>query len=231
MSLIPIFDLDDTLYPEITFVESGFQAVACWLELHFGWDTDDNLSFMLDTLKRDGRGAVFDKLLEYRGGFSKDLVRKCIRIYRHHDPAISLYPVAERILAGLKSPLYLVTDGQKIVQKNKIDALEIESRFKKVFLTHRYGTRHAKPSTYCFEIIRRIEGCRWTDMVYIGDNPAKDFVNLTPLGVRTIRVLTGPYRDVIAKPCFDAVYSIESLDQLPAILERLSCGLGRHSRT
>jgi putative hydrolase of the HAD superfamily len=115
---------------------------------------------------------------------------------------------------------YLVTDGHKTVQQNKIRALRIENCFKRIFITHRYGIRYAKPSIYCFKLIRRIERCNWSDMIYIGDDPAKDFVNLTPLGVRTIRVLTGGQRDVKAKPGFEAAYVISSFRELPALLEK-----------
>jgi len=218
--MIPIFDLDDTLYPERTFVESGFRAVADWLGHRFGWDAEENQRVMLKTLDQQGRGAVFNSLLACRGADSKLLVRECVRIYRHHVPAIALSPTTEGILCSLKPPLYLVTDGHKIVQQNKIRALGLETRFKKVFITHRYGIRHAKPSIHCFEIIRRTENCELSDMAYIGDNPNKDFVNLTPLGVRTIRVLTGEHRDVKAKPGFEAAHVIASLNELPPLLEK-----------
>ena len=39
MSNILIFDLDDTLDPEITYVQSGFHAVANALRKLYGWDT------------------------------------------------------------------------------------------------------------------------------------------------------------------------------------------------
>ena len=31
-------------------------------------------------------------------------------------------------------------------------------------------------------------------MVYVGDDPNKDFVNLNPLGMKTVRVLTGRFK-------------------------------------
>ena len=60
-------------------------------------------------------------------------------------------------------------------------------------------------------------------MVYVGDNPAKDFVNLIPLGMKTVRVLTGHHKDVVARPGFDAEITIPDLDQLHAkFLRRLN---------
>lgn len=217
--MIPIFDLDDTLYPERSFVESGFRAVARWLEHQFGWDVNESLVTMLRTLEVQGRGAVFDTLLASNGVASACLVNRCVHVYRHHTPDISLHPIAKELLGTLKGPIFLVTDGHKIVQENKVRSLGIEKDFKKVFITHRYGICNAKPSIHCFEIIRRMEKCDWSDMAYIGDNPAKDFVNLTPLGVRTIRVLTGEHRNVKAKPGYEATQVISGLEELPILLK------------
>lgn len=118
-------------------------------------------------------------------------------------------------------PLYLVTDGHKIVQRNKVDALGLWPEFRRIFITHRFGLAAAKPSVHCFERIREAEGCDWGDMVYVGDNPAKDFVSLNPLGVHTVRVLTGAHANVVAKRGHDANVTITSLDSLPnALVER-----------
>ena len=219
--MVLIFDLDDTLYSERRFVESGFVAVADWLENCFGWSSIESYQSMIALLEEEGRGAVFDGLLEKKSAKTKRLVKKCIKIYRYHKPSISIDPIAKKILSSLSEPPYLVTDGHKVVQYNKICALGIEKYFKKTFITHRYGIKRAKPSTYCFELIRNIEKCEWNNMVYIGDNPEKDFVNLTPLGVHTIRVLTGEHRDKQADTGYDALHTITSLEDLPVLLKNI----------
>lgn len=56
------------------------------------------------------------------------------------------------------------------------------------------------------------------DMVYVGDNPAKDFVSLTPLGVLTVRVLTGAHSETRARPGHDALFAVPDLDALPGVL-------------
>lgn len=221
MSPIPIFDLDDTLYPELSYVYSGFKAVAVHLQAQRGWPEADSLAFMKQVLNREGRGSVFNRLLALHGEMSHSAVVECVKIYRHHAPDICLNDSARYLLAHLAPPLYLVTDGHKWVQQRKVQALGIEPQFTKVFITHRYGVRNAKPSIHCFEVIRTRERCDWTDLVYVGDNPAKDFVNLTPLGVRTIRVLTGEHRSVEAKPGYDALHVIDNLDRLQDCLPDL----------
>jgi putative hydrolase of the HAD superfamily len=222
MSPILIFDLDDTLYSERTYVESGFQAVATYLQKQRGWPVGDNVAYMKYVLRNEGRGFVFNRLLERHGDTRRSSVADCLKVYRRHLPDIKLLDSARNLLNGLSPPLYIVTDGNKFVQQNKIHALGIEPLFSKVFVTHRYGIRNAKPSVHCFGLIQRRECCDWSSMVYVGDNPSKDFVNLNPLGVHTVRVLTGEHRSVVAKPGYDASFAIETLDHLPDILDTIT---------
>ncbi|HEX4984481.1 MAG TPA: HAD family hydrolase [Burkholderiales bacterium] len=219
--MVIIFDLDDTLYDERTYVESGFRAVASFGAARFGWNKAASIRFMLDTLEHEGRGAVFDRWLENSGRYSNSLVQECIRVYRNHQPRLHLYREARTLLPTLsRYPLYIVTDGHKVVQQKKVEGLRIERRFRHIFITHRYGVRHEKPSTYCFERIRLRERCEWEDMIYIGDNPAKDFVNLNSLGVATVRVLTGGYRAVKAAKSADARFTIPHLGHFGDLLAK-----------
>lgn len=223
--MILVFDLDDTLYDESRFVESGFRAVARFGKQQFGWDEQDSLAQMMKTLAREGRGAVFDRWLAAHGRHGKALVATCVKAYRHHKPTLSLFPEAASLLPSLSAyPLYLVTDGHKIVQANKVEALGIAPLFRKCFITHRYGIRNAKPSPYCFELIRRREKADWRQIVYIADDPSKDFVGLNPLGAQTVRVLTGRHRHVTAKPGFEARHTIPDLSAFPALLAEMERG-------
>jgi len=215
MLQVLIFDLDDTLYEERQYVESGFRAVAGHLHVTFGWGKGTVYRRMLEILAQRGRGRVFDLVLRERNIVSKRHVADCVMVYRTHKPMLHLAPQAKKMLSLLRGrSCYLVTDGHKIVQATKIKALGLDRFFKGIYITHRYGICHAKPSTYCFDLIRRRASCDWTDMAYIGDNPAKDFVNLNPLGVITIRVLTGVHRKSKAKAGYDSRFTINSLDEL-----------------
>jgi putative hydrolase of the HAD superfamily len=222
--MILIFDLDDTLYDEVSFVISGFRAVAEYGREMFKWDNVESLDFLIKTLEIEGRGRVFNRWLEAHGRMSKANVNDALRVYRHHTPTIEMFPAARRVLDLYRErvPLYLVTDGHKIVQKNKVLALNIWNDFRRIFITHRYGIRNAKPSTHCFNLIRQAEGCEWENMIYVGDNPHKDFVNLKSLGALTVRVKTGPYRNLSVPESHDAQISIENLEALPLILSSYS---------
>lgn len=223
MSMVLAFDLDDTLYDERRYVESGFRAVAADAEHRYGWRKDESFTYLCTVLDSHGRGAIFDRWLAEHGRLTKSEVQRCVGIYRAHTPHIRLLPAAQKLLPVLarRYPLYLVTDGNKLVQRRKIEALGIAPLFRKVLVTHQYGTAHAKPSPRCFERIRAHEGCSWNEMIYVGDNPAKDFVALNKLGGHTVRVLTGIHRHVVARPGYDAEFSISAVDELPPVLEAL----------
>jgi putative hydrolase of the HAD superfamily len=218
-----IFDLDDTLYSEKTYVFGGLRSVAELGKSLYGWNTRTSFEFMANFLETHGRGLIFDAWLTHNNAYSKSLVKLCVRTYRSHIPKIALYPSARRMLSHYlkKQPLYLVTDGNKIVQARKIEALQIAHLFKRIFITHRYGIKYAKPSLHCFDIIRRHENCDWSNLIYVADNPAKDFVNLKTAGARTIRVLTGSYAGVVARPKFDAEFKVQSLRHLDNVLSKL----------
>lgn len=216
--MVLVFDLDDTLYAELSFVDSGFRAVAAWGESTCGLGAEESYATLTKLLAEQGRGQIFDEWLKGRGP-----VRTAVNVYRHHVPQISLWPAARAVLRRLnRFPRYIVTDGHKIVQANKIAALGLENQFSGIYLTNRYGRARAKPSPYCFELIQRRENCDWSDMMHIADNPAKDFVGLNPLGVRTVRVLTGQHRSAVARRGYDAAHRIRSLASLPQLLERLT---------
>lgn len=210
-----VFDLDDTLYDEITYVKSGFQSVANYLEETYDLDKTMIFGWMWDRLKTHGRGQVFDDLLKVHGLYSKKLAKKCLAVYRLHRPEIELDHEANLCLKNLDNyPLYIVTDGNKLVQHNKLVALGLYDRMKFCFVSHRYGVKHAKPSPYCFLKIAECEKVSPEQVVYIGDNPNKDFVGIKNLGFRTIRIMKGNHKNVEKSPEYEADYRISNLNEI-----------------
>lgn len=219
---VVVFDLDDTLYDEITFVYSGFEAVAHYLANRYVLSAETVLDDFKKALQTQGRGRVFDHVLQSYGLIQKSLIARCIHIYRTHEPTIALLPEAKTILEELNRlniPVYIVTDGNKITQANKIKALNLGNYVNKSFITHRYGIHNAKPSPYCFEKIADLEQKSSDKIVYIGDNIQKDFIGIKPLGFRTIRIRNGMFRNL--EPTLEqaAHYDINHLLELQTLLQ------------
>ena len=219
--MILIFDLDDTLYVELSYVLSGLEAVAQYGENKFELEKKKSLEIMKKELAQNGRGKIFDAWLNENKLLNTARVKECVRVYRNHDPKIQLTSDAINIIKTYKEqcPLYIVTDGHKIAQAKKVNALNIAQYFKKIIITHRYGIKNTKPSLYCFNVIRKAEKCEWEDIIYIGDNPRKDFVNLNAMGALTIRVLTGAYATLSVDERFDAKITVKNLSDIKEILK------------
>jgi putative hydrolase of the HAD superfamily len=212
--MVLVFDLDDTLYDETTYVKSGFKAVAAFLKEHFQLNEKKTVQELMLELEK-GRGSIFDNVLKKHSLFTKKRVQQCITVYRLHKPTIELSASGKKCLERFKKyPLYIVTDGNKIVQHNKIKALKVDKMVKQFFITHRYGVHNAKPSTYCFLKICEREKVDPGQVVYIADNISKDFVGIKPLGFKTIQVLTGQYTSLKKEQKYHAALKINSLDEL-----------------
>lgn len=219
--MIIVFDLDDTLYEEKTFVYSGFSEVAKWISTMSNINPSEILDFMVEDLSINGRGEIFNKVLDKYYVKTKKNIVKCVSIYRMHKPNIKLDLDVINLLLELRKDfrLYIVTDGNKLVQNNKIKSLSLDNYVEKAFITYRYGLAASKPSLKCFEIIKNMENVDWQDIVYIGDNPNKDFVNLNKVNAITIRVLQGDYATVQAFNEYDAKYKINKLTDLKMLIK------------
>lgn len=216
-----VLDLDDTLYEELSFVRSGFRAVAGWGETRHGLDREVSYARLMELLQTEGRGRVFDVWLDGRGS-----VRQAVDVYRRHAPDLTLHPSAERVLTRYRgAAVYVVTDGHKGVQARKVSALGLWERVRRVYLTGRYGHARAKPSPYCFELIASRERVPMTALIHVADDPSKDFVGLNPLSVTTVRVLTGRHAGTAAGPGAEAKHRIPDLDALPGLLADLGVSL------
>jgi putative hydrolase of the HAD superfamily len=225
-SSVVVFDLDDTLYPEHDFVASGFQAVDALLRAR---GIRRFLPVAQQLFQGGLRGRIFDCALEQIGTIpSPELVAELIAEYRSHAPRLSLFPDARWVLDHFAtSTIGLLTDGFSQTQRNKVRALGIEPRFAAIVYTDDLGRAHWKPSPAPFEKIASLLGMQHEmhRLVYVADNPKKDFIAPNQLGWTTIRIQrgAGEYTALAAlEPSHAAHHEITSLEMLPHILESLS---------
>lgn len=225
---VVVFDLDDTLYPEHRYVQSGLRAVSDFLQ-----DTavlgQDAFPAMWSLFAAGERGAVFNRVLEACGvAPSQDLIDTLIAVYRSHQPDITLYPDARAVLDHFhhRKPLALLTDGYVRTQTAKIAALGIARYFEVVLLTDQLGRDCWKPSPSGFEKIMHTLGGSPVGYVYIADNPLKDFAAPRRLGWQTVRVQRpgGVYSDTTApQESFEPDFLVEDLYQAGRLLDPDFC--------
>jgi putative hydrolase of the HAD superfamily len=187
-----IFDIDDTLYPEIEFVKSGFTAVTYHLANKYNQDPDLLLSRMMNILEISGRGKIFDTILRDLGVFSEDNVKLLLYLYRAHQPKISLYEDVLPAIDQLRAEgfcLGIVTDGMGSVQRNKIRALELDNLFDIIVCTDEIGPEDWKPSKTPFNIVLELLDTPAQEAAYVGNDSSKDFIGPNELEMMTIQIV------------------------------------------
>ena len=221
-----VFDMDDTLYPEREYVLSGFRVVAGHVALHYGLDAE-TLFVDLKRLFDEGvRGDTFNRWLALHD-LSNSIVPALVRLYREHQPSLKLEAGVAALLTELRAQcrLALLSDGYESVQRNKFAALGLQAYFDVVLFTDALGRDNWKPSLVPFRWMEEQLGLSGSALVYVADNPTKDFIAPRQLGWRTVRLRRpdGVY-DHIEPQTADqqAEHDIQHLDALRGWLTQLA---------
>jgi putative hydrolase of the HAD superfamily len=219
MKLI-VFDLDDTLFPESEFVLSGFHSVSRWISAQYSIFDFDEVAVSL--FSEGHRGDIFNKALDAIGlKYDSQLLQELVNIYRNHKPALCLYEDARwAINHYCDSGVSIITDGYLEAQRNKVQALELESYVSNIIYTDFYGRENWKPSPLPYEMMMKLTHREAHDCIYIGDNPNKDFVTAKKMGWFTVRIRRshGENIHVLQNEKYEADVTISSLFDLPQVL-------------
>ncbi|MFM2229273.1 MAG: hypothetical protein RL607_531 [Bacteroidota bacterium] len=172
-----VFDLDDTLVPEMDYLESAYLEIAQKVAPHKPF-------FFQEMLANYHKGVnVFEQVIEE---FPIYKLQDLIHMYRNHYPKFPQNSSFE-ILRHLKSQgnvIGLITDGYSVTQRNKIQALGIENLLDKIIISEEFGT--TKPTLANYTAFHEFQSEAY---YYIGDNVKKDFITPNALGWTTICLL------------------------------------------
>ena len=173
-----IFDLDDTLYSEKQYVRSGYEKIAKYLGRD---DAAEKLWLYFEA----GKPAIDEYLAEIG---EKDKKSECLRIYREQMPEIELYEGVKELIKNLKEKgikVGIITDGRPEGQRNKLQALGLNSFVDDFIITDELGgIQFRKPCDIAFRIMQTRWKLPYAQIVYVGDNPNKDFQACRQLGMR-----------------------------------------------
>lgn len=172
-----VFDLDDTLVPEIEYLKSAFREIAALA------DASDQTIF--ESMMRDyhANEDVFGNLCERYPFLLKDDLKK---VYRHHFPDFENFAYVRGFLQSVKDKghkLGLITDGYSVTQRNKIRSLGIEDLFDLIVVSEEFGSTKPDPRNY--EIFHQF---KTENYIYVSDNVSKDFIAPNRLGWTTVCV-------------------------------------------
>lgn len=173
-----IFDLDDTLYSEKQYIKSGYTKIAKYLE-------DENAVNRMWECFEIGKAAIDDYLLEIGKVEEKE---ECLKIYREQIPDISLYDGVVELIKNLrkrKIKVGIITDGRPISQRAKLKALGLIDMVDDIIITDELGgVQFRKPCDIAFRIMQMRWRLPYEQIIYVGDNPSKDFQACKQLGMR-----------------------------------------------
>lgn len=193
-----VFDLDDTLYLQQDYKVSGFQAVARWLEENGHGTLQKNIDALLSILDLYGPSypQMFNRFIE-QVSLPDTLIPTLIQVFIHHQPNIKLFPDARSMIVRLRSlyRLGILTDGLLQVQQAKIKALSLENLVDDILYSDSLGL--SKPAEQLFAWFENRFQIPGQELVYIADNPKKDFHGANKRGWKTIRVLSGEHANFV----------------------------------
>lgn len=187
-----IFDLDDTLISEYDYVISGYSHVSNLLSCKHAKNKEEVFQELIKLFKEDPK-MVFNRLFEkWELEYTQEDILELIEEYRNHDPSISFQSDVLPCLALLKNEGYkigMITDGYASTQRRKIKVLESEQYFDHIIVTDELGKEYWKPHPKSFMIMKQKLDVDFEEMVYIGDNPSKDFYIQTYFPIKTVRIV------------------------------------------
>lgn len=210
------FDLDDTLYPYKGYARTGLKNAAEYLADSYGVDVEEELlELYFDDAVTNG---TFDCLVDRYDDLPASLISDLVEEYHNATGALEPYESTEHVLNTLQDDGYqlgLITDGRNGYEK--LRRLELEGFFDSIVVTTEFGaTKHYRDPFY--KVLDDLSVVP-EQMVYVGDDPRVDFEIPNQLGMGTVRIRRGRYKDLnpagsTAKPDIE----IDSIGKLPRVL-------------
>ena len=173
------FDLDGTLYDESNFISQVYEKIASVISKKTGSNADLIFSNMYKKWLQHGSSynKIFDDELINKGLNNDEIqsvVLECLDTFRSFQPKIKLSSRNKFLLDEFYQnySLFLVTDGNQILQENKILSLGLSEWFDKanIMKTGTYGKEYYKPSASILELSSYCSNkTELTNTVYFGD--------------------------------------------------------------
>ncbi len=193
------FDLDDTLVAEALFIKSGIRHIARRLHECLPSLEAHRITAVMDEamMRRHNHYSALELLLGQKDMARLIDMKEVVAEFRGHVPDHDIYhlpPSIRALLSKLKDEghhLALITDGRSLTQRNKIMAAGLNEFFPDEDILISEETGHDKLAPDNFMALMR----RYPDAIafhYVGDNPAKDFVQPSLLGWHSHQVRPFP---------------------------------------
>ena len=226
-----VFDLDDTLISEDEYIKSGYRAVAQHLFERYKNSYDGlknssprEIEKQLYRIYENKSNRVFNEFLDnYQIAYEKQDILELVSVYRNHTPEISFYPDVKNCMRTLKErgiSIGVISDGYLETQTRKAEVLGLQEMAEKIIFTESLGREYWKPHKYSFQLMKNYFKITYEEMMYIGDNPQKDFYVKKEIPITTLRIIRekGVYEEKEYREGIREDYRIYSLEEIFEII-------------
>lgn len=220
-----VFDLDDTLYLERDYVRSGFSFIADLMAKRTSVEKEEVFSCLWGLFLQGERGNIFDQCLARYPCLQEQFsIQELVTAYRGHIPAIKMFAPLKIWLQNNRDRFYLgvISDGPLKSQQAKVKSLGVNELIPDIILTDTWGREFWKPHPLSFEFLAKEWGLENDQLVYIGDNPSKDFIAPKRLGWRTIRLKIQGQLHYDKQPLNDAAAPDYVLNSVQELIEMIN---------
>lgn len=168
------FDMDGTLYDEFDFISQAYRAVAQEIEKTVGMCGEKIYQALCETwLEVGSSGNVFQVVCEKLAlpFLTPETLERCIFRYRNCSFSLSVSIRVKTMLEMFEDyKLFIITDGDSILQRRKYDALALHRWIdeKNVIVSGDYGKEYQKPAPYMGQVLIAKVGTG-DGILYFGD--------------------------------------------------------------
>ena len=219
-----LFDLDDTLYDSSSFADRARrEAIKMMIDSGLNATEEEAYNILQRIIKQKGSNYTkhFDDLVKAIMGHYEPRITT-MGIITYHNVKFALlrpYPDTIKTLIELKKmglKLGVITDGITIKQWEKLIRLGIVDFFDDVITSEEFGL--GKPNIEFFEYGIKKMNLNPDETIYVGDRVDRDIIPAKKVGMRTIRILEGKYKDMEDN---ESDYRVNNLLEIVEIVKNL----------
>lgn len=174
-----IFDLDDTIYPEIEYLKQAYRFIAqSVIKVESSLDTteDEIFNFLIYTFTNEGRNKLFQKMREKFNinFFSLENFLSCLHNVPLKKNELEVYSHIHKLLISLSKQnklIFILTNGNISQQRNKVNSLDLNpSIFNEIIYASSRGREYEKPHSFFIDKIMSDYSLKCNQILLIGDS-------------------------------------------------------------
>ena len=217
-----IFDLDNVLYDEKEYFYAAFEKIAAYLSERCNIPQEKVFNKLISDFEEKSSMYPWlfnDIIADF--GLDQKIITEILMLFSSVKPELRLYSGSEDLLLSLRQKRFklgLITNGNVITQRNKVKLLKLEKYFDTIIYAREVAGGKDKPNPEAYLATLEALGVKPQEAIYIGDNPYTDFLGAKKLGIKTVRLQMGEFKNVNLGPEYEAEILVKKISEIYSIL-------------